>query len=680
MKHLYRNPFYCDFETFTGTGYSLSNLSVVQYVKDKRFFIQCMSYACPITGEHGVVWHDDPSSTGDPIADKLNELDLEDRSLVCHNTVFDGFILAECFGLWFSQYICTQSMAQTLLRHRSAGFSLDAVHEFLTGEKGKPHEITPADLRNNRKIEDPETRERYTEYAYSDIVSLMRVFKDMAPLLPDGEWWHMDWAMLQMVDPQFILDKKELDLFAETTAKEIQAEFDKVGISRTVFRSNPQFAELLNKKFNMMDPLKLSFDGATGARGQTAANFMLERYAAPRDLSRGNTARKSIPVKLNPKGKYTYAFAKTDVVFKERILESDDPELREFGRLRLLASSSQEESQAKKLTAHYGLLDDNLMPLSVKHSGTHTHRLAASGGDCGINCLAIKRGSPMRRVLRAREGHKVFSLDKQAFELRICRWLVQDKNSMQELIKHDADLYSVFAAEVFGIPREEVTSDQRQVGKTSELQLQYQSGAKTLLNKLVMAGINDIDLKGAEQIVHKFRKVLHRQLSNYWYYCHNTVLPRMAHDDDVFELKNAPFITYSKNHIQLPDGNKMFYPNLRNRSGNFEYDTFKGRAPLRDEIYGGNLMQHCCQALAAVIIKQKKRAVSEQMGWRCAHEVYDDLTFIVPAATKIRELEEACALVCEPLGWWPELPLACEWGVGDSWGSVEKNRMTYGWG
>lgn len=677
MNGLFLPPFYADFETFTDKGYTLSSLSTVEYVKDARFFVQCMSYACPVSGEHGVVWHDDPSKSGDPIADKLNALDLSGRTLVCHNTAFDGFILAEHYRIWFDQYACTQSMAQTLLRHRSAGFSLDAVHEHLTGDRGKTGDINPKDLRGNREIEDPTLRKLFAQYAVQDVVALMRVFQEMAPMLPAGEWWHMDWCMLQMIDPQFVMDKQELDDFAEHTAKVIEAEFTNVGIPRTAFRSNPQFAALLVKEFQMLDPLQLQVPHDSGKRLSVARirNQMLRRYAE----SSGDVAMQSLPIKANPKGEYTYAFARTDVLFKERVLESSNPRLREFGRLRLLATSSQEESQARQLERHHGLLEDNLIPMGVKHSGTHTHRLTASGSDSGINVLAMKRGSPIRRVFRAREGTKVFSLDMAAFELRICRWLVQDKPSMQELVKHDADLYSVFAAEVFQVAREEVSAKQRQVGKTSELQLQYQSGARTLLNKLVVSGITTVGIEEAGRIVSKFRKVAHPQLSGYWRYCHNTVLPRMTRDTDEYELKNAPFITYTKDYVRLPDGNKMWYPLLSSAGGNYRYMTYKGRAHLPEEIYGGNLMQHCCQALAACIIKEKKRLVSDETGWRCAHEVYDDLTFIVPESVSHDDCEAACRLVVRPVSWWPELPLACEWGVGDSWGAVEKTNKAFGW-
>lgn len=641
-------PLYLDFETFTENGYNLrkKDFSTVEYILDSRFFDQCLAYGDPVTKTNGVIWHDQD------IGGFLDSIDTTKRTLVCHRTPFDGKILDLIYQKRFAVYVCTESMARAMLQHHSKGFSLDAVHEALFGTRIK--DDTLDEMRGIREVP-LEMRPKYGRYAMGDIVAMIKCLHKMMEHMPASQWWHMDWCLRQFIEPVLKIDTSECDGFIEDYHEESKKLYGAYDADESQFASSEKFANLLVEHAHFFDPVKSV--GRVGAYGGET------RYV-PTVVSEATK-------------KERYDFAKKSEGFITGVLESDSEIVRDLGQLRLRAASSSELAQARNLK-RIAQTTGGDFGLCVNFSGCATHRISGNGGVCGINVLAIKRGSRMRNALKAPKGMKMLSLDMSAFELGICRFLSQDKPAMDALLDRSRDLYVEFARVAYKDDSltKQNAKEKREVGKTSELQLQYNSGAGTLRSQLLEKGAH-VTHREAEDLVHTFRHVLHRSLYKYWR-TFGTYIPKMRNKDTHIPVKNADFLIIEHGGIRLPNGLKLMFPDLQQRGGDWTYRKTLGQGYTRDKIYGGKLVQYCCQSLANVIIQEKKRMIDREFGVRIVHEVYDDITMVVPLSFSNADALELVERVVEPLTWWPELPLSAEYGMGDSWGSCNKETKVYG--
>lgn len=124
--------------------------------------------------------------------------------------------------------------------------------------------------------------------------------------------------------------------------------------------------------------------------------------------------------------------------------------------------------------------------------------------------------------------------------------------------------------------------------------------------------------------------------------------------------------------IRLPNGLYLRYPNLRRmelEDGNktqFVYDARKGKATIPNKIYGGKVVENCCQALARIVIGEQLLLIAKK--YKVVMTVHDAIGCVVPEqeAEVAKEFIEAKMRVRPE--WAPDLPLNCESGIGMSYG------------
>ena len=102
----------------------------------------------------------------------------------------------------------------------------------------------------------------------------------------------------------------------------------------------------------------------------------------------------------------------------------------------------------------------------------------------------------MRGVIIAPKGKKLVISDLANIEGRKLAWLADEEWKLEAFRKFDAgigaDLYRIAYARAFGIRPEDVTDDQRQIGKVMELALGYQGGVGAFVSMVATYGI-DLD-------------------------------------------------------------------------------------------------------------------------------------------------------------------------------------------
>jgi DNA polymerase I-like protein with 3'-5' exonuclease and polymerase domains len=119
--------------------------------------------------------------------------------------------------------------------------------------------------------------------------------------------------------------------------------------------------------------------------------------------------------------------------------------------------------------------------------------------------------------------------------------------------------------------------------------------------------------------------------------------------------------------LTLPSGLYIQYPNLRsvvNAEGKQEYVYTSKGLPVR--IYGGKVVENICQAVARQVVAEQMLRIQKR--YPVVLTVHDAAAIIAPVA----EAKEAQAYVEECMSWNPKwatgLPLACEAGMGESYG------------
>lgn len=97
--------------------------------------------------------------------------------------------------------------------------------------------------------------------------------------------------------------------------------------------------------------------------------------------------------------------------------------------------------------------------------------------------------SALRGMFIASEGKELFVADFNAIEARVLLWLAGDVDGLKEYEK-GLDVYKTMASVIYGVPYDQVTDDQRQVGKKVILACGYQMGLKKFAQTCKDEGID----------------------------------------------------------------------------------------------------------------------------------------------------------------------------------------------
>ncbi|MBN6711784.1 DNA polymerase I [Haemophilus haemoglobinophilus] len=299
----------------------------------------------------------------------------------------------------------------------------------------------------------------------------------------------------------------------------------------------------------------------------------------------------------------------------------------------------------KLLMEHRGLAKlkstytDKLPAMVNQHTGrvhtsyhqavTATGRLSSS--DPNLQNIPIKNeeGRRIRQAFIARKGYKIIAADYSQIELRIMAHLSQDKGLITAF-SEGKDIHRSTAAEIFGIPLNEVTNEQRRSAKAINFGLIYGMSSFGLANQL---GISRADAQ-----------------------------------------------KYMDLYFQRYPGVQTFMTDIREKAKMQGYvETLFGRRLYLPEINSSNAMRRKAaervainapmQGTAADIIKLAMIAIHNEIknnsNIQIIMQVHDELVFEV----KEDKVAEYSALIKSLMGNAAQLlvPLIVEAGVGNNW-------------
>jgi len=643
-----------DFETrWSSKEYTLSRMTTEEYIRDPRFkaFGACIH-------EYGtnepIQWFNH-----EELPAALAEYDWARVAVLAHNAQFDVSILDWVYGVRPSFIFDSLSMARAL-RGVEVGNSLAKLaDDFGLPAKGRAVHSTDGLTEISEEVE-----AELAAYCKHDVFLCEEVFTRLSEGYPKSELRLIDMTLKMYTEPRLILDQEMLTQAIEEERRTREELLDRLGVDDATLASNPKFAALL------------------------------VAMGCPAPYKKSKTT-----------GKETFALAKNDAMF-QALLNGEREDISLLCEARLRVKSTTERTRAQRFL---DIAKRGALPVPLSYYGAKSGRWAAAKGSA-INMQNLKRGSFLRKAIMAPEGFQLVVGDLSQIEPRVLAWL-SDYDDMLDIFRSGGDPYAQFGARMFRIPdlTKESHPELRQSAKSALLGCGYGLGwasfASQLLTgflgappmryegkfarqlganrKLAQEFLNwrDTEAKlrdiphtcsieelvyhaiAAKRIIDMYRETAYPVVS-FWSMC-SDLIERSLYGGQEFVYK---CLTFREGEIELPNGMKLLYPNLR-----IEKDD-KGRSqwvygPDATKLYAGKVTNNVTQALARIVMTDGMLRVTKR--YPVVGTVHDELIALVSDD----EIEHAktwvlAQMTMEP-SYMPGIPLNADGGAHQRYGMAK---------
>jgi DNA polymerase len=609
-----------DFETYYDQEFSLSKLTTEEYVRDDRF--EVIGVAVKV-GEGETQWF---SGTHEQTKVWFNQFNWAESLVLAHNMLFDGAIMSWKFGIKPMGWLDTLAMARAVEGVEVGNSLAKLADRYALGTKGT--EVVAAKGMRRAAFK-PEQLAQYGKYCINDVDLTYKLFHILNEGFTKKELKLIDLTLSMFTEPTLELNLPLLEQHLIEVVERKEKLIAEASADRETLLSNPKFADRL-REYDVVPPMKIS----------------------------------------PTTGKETLALAKSDEAFKA-LAEHPDERVQALVAARLGTKSTLEETRTQRFI---DIAKRGKLPVPLRYYAAHTGRW---GGDDKLNLQNLpSRGADkgtLKTSICAPQGYVLIDSDSSQIEARIVAWL-SGQTDLVQAFEEGRDVYKIMAGKIYHKKPEDVTDDERFVGKTTILGAGYGMGAMKFQMQLSTFGVY-IPLDFCKKILNTYREEF-GHIPRLWAEAGDCIAT-LARGD----LKAAPFgiqpqATYFMPGIgfDMPSGIPQKYPGIR-FSGETDafrhtleivYDTRKG--PNR--IYGGKVVENICQGLARCVIGEQMLKIAQR--YKVVLTVHDAVACVAPIA----EAEEAARYVQECMRWRPKwaetLPLNCEVKMGDSYGGAKK--------
>lgn len=641
------NHLYIDFETFFSEDYSLTkkDMTYLKFIKHQFFKIQSAAVRIGNGKTHYF-------RTAEEIRDYIEEALIEnpDLVLVAQQAFFDGGIVRYHFGLEFKYCIDLPSLSRAVWPN-AMFHNLNAIGERLyPGDKSKQKNDDIAftkgvynwsDLiheRNERyNIQDTDLLAEFVQYfingGFPPDVLLQQSIVNMMYFKPS---FHADVPLLTKARNDA---EKRQEEAVQAAIKFLQenARVNKhfwvtmADRDKTKYPTQKAYNEIYRRTFGM-PPMKDKSELRKVLTSNDKFAYLLEKgFDIPVPLKQGSS-------KIDPDA-MTYALGKNDVEFQAMMTAHRDLAVVWTGRME--SKSNQEKTRATTFL-EYADLCDGFIPVPLRNSAAHTHRL---GGTESINMQNLGRKSPCRPALTGGGVYAINATDSSNIESRVSAWFCGHEEKL-DLFRRGGDPYNETATVIFGYPvdRKSKTVDhsmQGAVGKATDLGCGYQMGADRFRDYLNAGplGMDPIFLEDIPElakypnpykyVIDKYRKANY-PIKDMWDTLQSTIFD-MARKSCDYEL--GPLLVRHE-RIWLPSGLSLHYPGLhKTKEGNWAYESRDGGLSF---LFGGKLLENIIQALSQIIILRQMVWISCYLELvygdeaRTALQVHDEVVSAFP--------------------------------------------------
>ena len=297
---------------------------------------------------------------------------------------------------------------------------------------------------------------------------------------------------------------------------------------------------------------------------------------------------------------------------------------------------------------------------------TRGHQIVPTYGTRVTNVLK----SMLRPSLMPSKGKQLVVADWSAIEGRVHPWLSKCPSGEQKLnvFRAGRDPYIVNASVTFGVPYEEVTKAQRQVGKVQELALGFLGGPGSFATFGKVYGVRMSDAEIA-------RAISTWRRANAWAMQHGQALE----DAYTRAMRNpkhevtAGRITYlfDGQHLwyALPSGRILAYPYARLEQDGVSYakGSWKPAADAKEwpraRLWRGLACENVTQATANDVLRLALREIPHVV-----LHVHDEIVVETDRPDELVEL--MTRVMTTPPSWAPDLPLEIDIHAMDRYGKA----------
>ncbi|UOE99730.1 DNA polymerase I [Bdellovibrio reynosensis] len=230
---------------------------------------------------------------------------------------------------------------------------------------------------------------------------------------------------------------------------------------------------------------------------------------------------------------------------------------------------------------------DDRVHTSFNQALTTTGRLSSTAPNLQNIPIRTLRGQKVREAFVAAPRMKLLSVDYSQIELRILAHISEDPNLIKAF-QEDLDIHAATAAEVFGVPLNEVTSNQRRSAKAVNFGIAYGQGAFGLAENL------GIPRGEAKDIIERY-------------------FTRFKGVKDYIE--GTTKLAHEKGYVETLFGRRRYIDELK--SSNNMLKKFGERAAINAPIQG----------TASDLVKKAMIEVFEKVPVRMLLQVHDELIF-----------------------------------------------------
>jgi DNA polymerase len=271
----------------------------------------------------------------------------------------------------------------------------------------------------------------------------------------------------------------------------------------------------------------------------------------------------------------------------------------------------------------------------------------------------------LRGMLCAPPGKDLIFADYSAIEARVVMWLAGEEDGL-EVFRSGGDIYKVMASDVYKVPVDNVTKDQRFMGKQAVLGLGYQMGANKFAATCESYGVS-VPIEFAQTVVEIYRSKFWR-IKKQWYLQEESAIRAVRNPGTIIKSDKVDWLCVDGFlWCRLPSGRKLAYydpkvdyvikfgserPELTHMGMNSMTRQWE-----RQHTYGGKLVENISQGVARDIMAEAMLKLDAQ-GYQTVLTIHDEI--VSEVKENFGSVDDFCAIMSATPEWATGLPVAAE--------------------
>jgi DNA polymerase len=634
-----------DFETRSRCD--LTTKGVYNYAQDASTDVLCMSYA----------FDDDEVVTWTPDAPFPDAVRNHTGCIYAHNAAFERLVFWYVLQVNFKleQFVCTAAQA----RANCLPGSLEDVGRAISSSMRKDHRgsqlirLLSVPMADDTFREDAALMAEMIRYCEQDVRAMRAVSKAMRPL-SDQEL--ADYHVNEQINDRGVL----LDLpLAQAAIRYAAAELDEI-------------QTLVNE---------LTDGVITSVRSPRMREWVLERVGEQAKKLMWNGEKYSIDKTVRAN---LLALENPDEIpphVADVIQCADDlwaSSVAKFSRLSHLADEEDQRvrgafvfagGSATGRASSYGAQVHNFTrkcaanPDEVRQAMVRGHAIVPKYGKRITDVLK----SMLRPALIPAQGKQFVVADWSAVEARVTAWASGDPQAedVLDVFRSGRDIYKREAAGIYRIKEEDVTKEQRQIGKVAILSLGFAGGigAFSAMGRAYGVVMTESD---SRRIVDAWRRS-NQWAVKYWAKLEEAYTRALRNKGREFSAGRVTYL-YDGQHLwyALPSGRILCYPFAKFEGENITYvkAAWKPAADAKEwpraRLWKGLACENITQAIANDLLRHSLRQLSDVV-----LHVHDEIVLETDDPAAENKLKD---VMCTPPDWAQGLPLNAEVEVMSRYG------------